>query len=66
MDELFWGRDHEDVSDWAERLSMAAEVRDLNANKLFKICQAQFARQGPRVVQKITAGTSRHQPTRLS
>jgi hypothetical protein len=31
MDELFWGRDHEDVSDWAERLNMAAEVRDLNA-----------------------------------
>ncbi len=37
MDELFWGREHEDVSDWAERLTMAAEVRDLNANKLFKI-----------------------------
>ncbi len=37
MDELFWGRDHEDVSDWAEQLSMAAEVRDLNADKLFKI-----------------------------
>jgi hypothetical protein len=37
MDELFWGRDHEDVKDWVERLSMAAEVRDLNADKLFKI-----------------------------
>jgi len=37
MDELFWGRDHEDVNDWAERLTMAAEVRDLNADKLFKI-----------------------------
>jgi len=37
MDELFWGRDHEDVSDWAERLCMVAEVRDLNADKLFKI-----------------------------
>jgi hypothetical protein len=37
MDELFWGCDHEDVNDWAERLSMAAEVRDLNADKLFKI-----------------------------
>jgi hypothetical protein len=37
MDELFWGRDHEDVNDWAKRLSMAAEVRDLNADKLFKI-----------------------------
>jgi len=39
MDELFWGRDHEDVSDWAERLSMAAEVCDLNADKLFKIAK---------------------------
>ncbi len=37
MDELFWGREHEDVSDWAERLTMAAEVRDLNTDKLFKI-----------------------------
>ncbi len=37
MDELFWGRDHEDVNDWAERLTMAAKVRDLNADKLFKI-----------------------------
>jgi uncharacterized protein YutE (UPF0331/DUF86 family) len=34
MDELFWGHDHEDVNDWAERLTMAAEVRDLNADKL--------------------------------
>jgi hypothetical protein len=37
MDKLFWGCEHEDVSDWAERLTMAAEVRDLNADKLFKI-----------------------------
>jgi len=39
MDELFWGCDHEDVGDWAERLSMAVEVRDLNADKLFKIAK---------------------------
>ncbi len=37
MDELFWGRDHEDVNDWAKWLTMAAEVRDLNTDKLFKI-----------------------------
>jgi hypothetical protein len=37
MDELFWGRDHENIGDWAKRLTMAAEVRDLNADKLFKI-----------------------------
>ncbi len=39
MDELFWGREYEDVSDWAERLTMAAEVRDLIADKLFKIAK---------------------------
>jgi hypothetical protein len=41
MDELFWGQDHEDVNDWAEMigLTMAAEVRDLNTNKLFKIAK---------------------------
>jgi hypothetical protein len=39
MDELFWGRDHEDVNDWAERLTMAVEVRDLTIDKLFKIAK---------------------------
>jgi len=39
MDELLWGREHEDVIDWAERLTMVAEVRDLNADKLFKIAK---------------------------
>jgi hypothetical protein len=39
MDELFWGCNHEDVNDWAERLTMAAEVRDLNADKFFKIAK---------------------------
>jgi hypothetical protein len=39
MDELFWGRDHEDVNDWAERLTMVAEVCDLNVDKLFKIAK---------------------------
>jgi hypothetical protein len=39
MDELFWGWEYEDVSDWAERLTMAAEVWDLNADKLFKIAK---------------------------
>ncbi len=37
MDELLWGKDHEDVNDWVERLIMVVEVRDLNADKLFKI-----------------------------
>jgi hypothetical protein len=39
MDELFWGHEHENVGDWAKRLTMAAEVRDLNADKLFKIAK---------------------------
>jgi hypothetical protein len=39
MDELFWGRNHEDVNDWAKRLTMAAEVRDLTVDKLFKIAK---------------------------
>jgi hypothetical protein len=39
MDELLWGRDHEDVNDWAERFTMAIEVRDLNGDKLFKIAK---------------------------
>jgi len=28
MDELFWGRDHEDVNDWAKRLTMVVEVKN--------------------------------------
>ncbi len=39
MDELFWGREYENISDWAERLTMAAEVQDLNEDKLFKIAK---------------------------
>jgi hypothetical protein len=39
MDELFWGRDHEDVNDWAKRLTMVTEVRDLTADNLFKIAK---------------------------
>jgi len=39
LDDLFWGRDHEDVIDWAERLTMVAEVRDLTLDKLFKIAK---------------------------
>jgi len=37
MEELFWGKDHEDVNDWAERLTMATEIKDLNDDMLFKI-----------------------------
>jgi hypothetical protein len=37
MDKLFWGQNHEDVNDWAERLTIATKVWDFNADKLFKI-----------------------------
>jgi hypothetical protein len=37
MDELYWGRDHEDVNDWAKHLTMAAEVRNIDDDKLFQI-----------------------------
>ncbi len=36
---MLWGRDHEDINDSANRLTMAAEVQDLNADKLFKIAK---------------------------
>jgi len=53
MDELFWGRDHEDVSDWAERLGMAAEVRDLNADKLFKITKLNLRGRAQKWFRKL-------------
>ncbi len=39
VDELFWGRDHEDVNDWAKHLTMATKVKDFNADKFFKIAK---------------------------
>jgi hypothetical protein len=56
MDELFWGRDHEDVNDWAERLTMAAEVRDLNADKLFKIAKLNLRGRAKEWFKKLQPG----------
>jgi hypothetical protein len=53
MDELFWGRDHEDVNDWAEWLTMAAEVRDLNADKLFKIAKLNLRGRAKKWFKKL-------------
>jgi len=39
MDELFWGKDLEDVFDWVERLHMAVEVQEYDKEKLFKIAR---------------------------
>jgi hypothetical protein len=38
-DELFLGRNHEDVNDWAKRLTMVTEMGDLNVDKLFKFAK---------------------------
>jgi hypothetical protein len=53
MDELFWGQDHENVNDWAERLTMAAEVRDLNADKLYKIAKLNLRGQAKEWFKKL-------------
>ncbi len=39
MDELFWGKDMEDVFDWVERLQIAIEVQKYEEEKLFKIAK---------------------------
>ncbi len=48
MDDLFQRQDHGDVNDWAERLTMAAKVQDLNVDKLFEP-----KREGQRMVQQV-------------
>jgi hypothetical protein len=53
MDELLWGREHEDVSDWVERLTMAAEVRDLNVDKLFKIAKLNLRGQAREWLRRL-------------
>jgi hypothetical protein len=57
MDELFWGQNHDDVNDWVERLIMVAKVRDLNANKLFKIAKLNLKRELERMVQEVESYT---------
>jgi hypothetical protein len=53
MDELLWGRDHEDVNDWVERLTMVAKVRDLNAEKLFKITKLNLRNRAKEWFKKL-------------
>jgi hypothetical protein len=53
MDDLFWGREYEDVTDWAERLTMAAEVRDLPPDKLFKIAKLNLRGRAKEWFQKL-------------
>jgi hypothetical protein len=44
MNELFWGRNHEDVNDWVEILTMVVEVQDLNVDKLFNFAKLNLIR----------------------
>jgi hypothetical protein len=37
MDELLWGREHENVNDWVEQLTMAAKVRNFNVDSCLKL-----------------------------
>jgi len=37
MDELFWGKEFEDIHDWVERLKMEIKMKGINELKLFKI-----------------------------
>ncbi|CAM6038693.1 unnamed protein product [Sphagnum compactum] len=53
LDDLFWGCDCEDVIDWAERLTMAAEVRDLTPDKLFKIAKLNLRGRAKEWVQRL-------------
>jgi len=53
MDELFWGRNHEDVNDWARRLTMVAKVWDLNVDKLFKIAKLNLRRLAKEWFKKL-------------
>ncbi len=45
MDELFWGKDTEDVFDWTKKLQMAKEVQELDEEKLFKITKLNLRRK---------------------
>jgi len=53
MDELYWGRDHEDVNNWAERLTMVVEVRDFNDDKLFKIVKLNLRGRAKKWFKKL-------------
>jgi hypothetical protein len=37
MDEVFWGKEFEDILDWRKRLEMASKVCGYDEVKLFKI-----------------------------
>jgi hypothetical protein len=53
MDELYWGKDHEDVNNWAEHLTMAVEVTNLNDDKLFKIAKLNLRSKAKKWFKKL-------------
>jgi hypothetical protein len=53
LDDLFWGRDCEDVTDWAEQLTMATEVQDLTPDKLFKIAKLNLQGRAKEWVRRL-------------
>jgi hypothetical protein len=53
LDDLFWGRDCEDVTDWAKWLTMAAKVRDLTPDKLFKIAKLNLRGRAKEWVRRL-------------
>jgi hypothetical protein len=54
MDELFWGWDHEDVNDWAEKLTMVIKIQNLNVNKLFKTTKLNLKGRTKEWFKKLT------------
>jgi hypothetical protein len=53
MDELVWGRDNEDLNDWAKHLTMANEVKDLNDDKLSKIAKLNLRNKAKKWFKKL-------------
>lgn len=53
MDELFWGCDHEDTNDQAERLIMAIEVKDPNVDKSFEIAKLNLRNKAKEWIKKL-------------
>jgi hypothetical protein len=53
INELFWGKDHEDVNDWAKIPTMVAKVWDLNGDKLFKFAKLNLRGRAKKWFKKL-------------
>ncbi len=54
VDELFWGREFEDVHDQVERLEMAPKVHGIDELKLFKIGKFNMKGKSKEWLKKLT------------